>query len=126
MTGLAAGAMLPHCGGYGLPRRCAPRNDSFGSLMCWDGAARQICSCPAGASPRPTGAWPGPGALGRSCQADLQLPGRVMTLPYGCAIGAGCGGVGLLIRFAGGRRFVVPEKHGKNLKISLYNRKDSC
>ena len=65
MTGLTAGAMRSHCGGCGLPRRYAPRNDRFGGLIRWGEGARQICRCPAGASPRPTGAWPEPGALGR-------------------------------------------------------------
>ena len=51
--------------GNGLPRRCAPRNDRFGGRMPLDGAAKQICSCPAGTSPRPTGAWSGPGGLVR-------------------------------------------------------------
>ena len=58
----------------GLPRRCAPRNDGFEGLVGLDGTARQICRCPAGASPRPTGARPGPGALGRGCRANLLLP----------------------------------------------------
>ena len=36
--------------------------------------------------------------MGRDCQANLQLPGRVMTLPYGCMVGAGCVGAGLPIK----------------------------
>ena len=42
--------------GNGLPRRCAPHNDRFGGLVRWGEGARQICRCPAGTSPRPTGA----------------------------------------------------------------------
>ena len=42
----------------GLPRRCAPRNDSFGSLVGLEGTAKQICRCPAGAPYQP-GHMPG-------------------------------------------------------------------
>ena len=71
-----------HCGGNGLPRRCAPRNDSFGCLWTelpgrfaaarrgrapalrvhgrgwvrWDGAAGQIAAARRGTDSRPAGA----------------------------------------------------------------------
>ena len=90
--------------GNGLPRRCAPRNDRFGGRVPLGGAAKQICSCPAGASPRPTGAWPGAGALGRGCRANLQLPGGGEPPPYGCMAGAGCVGTGVPGEFAIARR----------------------
>ena len=60
-------------------RRLFHNNDSFGRPGHPDRTAEQACRRPAGASPRPTGAWLGPDALGWSCQADLQVPGGVMT-----------------------------------------------
>ena len=36
--------------------------------------------------------------MGRSCQADLQLPGGGEPPPYGCIIGTGCVGTELPIK----------------------------
>ena len=36
--------------------------------------------------------------MGRSCQADSQLPGGGEPPPYGCVVGIGCVGAGLPIK----------------------------
>ena len=67
--------------GNGLPRRCAPHNDRFGGLVRWGEGARQICRCPAGVSPRPTGAPLGAGCVGMGALAGLHRRAGVLPPP---------------------------------------------